>query len=241
MDLPADVHTLSGAYAAGAVDDLDRALFERHLDACPGCRDEVRGLRETLVRLAGPAAVVPADVVRRTVMGQIRTTVQVRPRAVAADVPVARDAVRRPRARAPWLVAAACAVLAVGGGSFARAQHHAAEGERRLSAVVTDPEARRVSGRASGGGTVALVLANGRAAVLTADLPGLPVGRTYQLWRVRPGEISPEGLGPAEAAAAGSWSRLVDGVAAGDVVAISVEPVGGSPQPSTTPIVALRA
>ena len=41
-----DVHALSGAYAVDALDDLERAAFERHLAECPECRAEVDSLRE---------------------------------------------------------------------------------------------------------------------------------------------------------------------------------------------------
>ena len=71
------------------------------------------------------------------------------------------------------------------------------------------------------------------------QLPPLPSGRAYQLWIVRPGAITSAGLGPAGADAAGRWTRFLDGVRPGDTVAVSVEPLGGSPQPTTTPIVAL--
>jgi anti-sigma factor RsiW len=36
-----DIHALSGAYAVDAVDDIERASFERHLASCPTCRAEV--------------------------------------------------------------------------------------------------------------------------------------------------------------------------------------------------------
>ena len=42
-----DVHALSGAYAVDALDDIERAAFERHLAACAECRAEVASLRET--------------------------------------------------------------------------------------------------------------------------------------------------------------------------------------------------
>ena len=33
-----DIHALSGAYAVDALDDIERAQFERHLAECPACR-----------------------------------------------------------------------------------------------------------------------------------------------------------------------------------------------------------
>ena len=36
-----DIHALSGAYAVDALDDVERARFERHLANCEACRAEV--------------------------------------------------------------------------------------------------------------------------------------------------------------------------------------------------------
>ena len=55
-----DLHKLTGAYAVDALDDLERARFEQHLDECDDCRFEVAELRET----AGPAVVGVSRAVR---------------------------------------------------------------------------------------------------------------------------------------------------------------------------------
>ena len=44
--MTSDIHALSGAYAIDALDDIERAQFERHLAECAECRDEVDSLRE---------------------------------------------------------------------------------------------------------------------------------------------------------------------------------------------------
>ena len=71
-----DIHKLSGAYALDAVDDLERAAFERHLAECEDCRTEVAGLRETAALLAETAAVTPPPSLRDSVLSGIS---QVRP------------------------------------------------------------------------------------------------------------------------------------------------------------------
>ena len=57
--MSADLHTLTGAYAAHALSDTERLAFERHLDACPACAQEVRELTETAARLGGAVAAPP--------------------------------------------------------------------------------------------------------------------------------------------------------------------------------------
>jgi anti-sigma-K factor RskA len=245
---PADVHTLTGAYAADALDDVERAAFERHLDACPDCTEEVRGLRETVGRLADGVAVVPPQRVRAAVLDRVAVTPQVRPPVPPAR-PGAAGAPVRPR-RAPWLAAAAVlGAVSVGSGTVAWTQSQQAQEAQqfasRVAAVVADPRAQRATGTLVGGGDVTVVVANRRAVVVTAAMPALPEDRLYQLWIVRGPASSPRitsaGLGPQAADAGGSWARLVDEVRPGDTVALSVEPLGGSAQPTTTPVVTVRA
>jgi anti-sigma-K factor RskA len=46
---------LLGPYVLGALEPGEERQVERHLEACAGCREEERGLRETHERLAGAA------------------------------------------------------------------------------------------------------------------------------------------------------------------------------------------
>ena len=238
----ADGHTMVGAYALDALDDAERAAFEQHLADCEECRDEVTGLRATVLRLADAAAVPPPPRVRDQVLAQVRVTPQARD--VVARRP-RRERTAVPRSQGWFAAAAVLALVSVGTGGVAWTQHQAAESARaeaaRLNDIVTDPGASIVRQRVPAGGTATLVVAGSRAVVVGADLPALPDGRTYQLWIVRPGAITSAGLGPGGDEATGRWSRAVDGVRRGDVVAVSVEPDGGSSQPTTTPLVTLQA
>jgi anti-sigma-K factor RskA len=239
---PADVHTLIGPYALDAVDETDREAFEGHLAQCESCREEVAGLRSAVVRLGEAAAVAPSPGLRNRVLAEVLVTPQVRD-ALSARPHREESAGARPRV---WLVAAAVlAVLAVGAGALAWTQYRAADAARteaaRINGVVTDPGARLVQQKLPGGGTATMVVADDRAVLAGAGLPALPSDHTYQLWRIRGPRITSAGLGPAGSEGAGQWSRLVGDVQPGDVVAVSVEPAGGSAQPTTTPLVTLRA
>jgi anti-sigma-K factor RskA len=70
--------------------------------------------------------------------------------------------------------------------------------------------------------------------VVADSLPGPPEGRTYELWQVRDGAATSAGLFvPSD----GVVRTGVDAeLAAGDTVAVTIEPEGGSDEP-TTPIV----
>lgn len=238
----AEVHTLIGAYALDALDDDERAAFEAHLAECEPCREEVSGLRRTALRLADAVALPPSPRVRERVLADVRVTPQARD--VVALAP-RREAAGSGGSRL-WLAAAAVlAFVAAGTGGLAWTQYRAAETARtqaaQISQVVSDPGARLTQQRVAGGGTATLVVAGSRAVLAGADLPALASDETYQLWIVRPGGITSAGLAPEGSSDGGRWSRFVEGVRSGDVVAVSVEPAGGSEQPTTTPLVTLKA
>lgn len=242
MERP-DTHTLIAAYALDAVDADEREAFEQHLASCEECREDVDGLRRTVLRLADSAAVPPPERLRDRVLAEVRVTPPVRD-AVGA-VPRRHDGAPAARSRI-WLAAAAVlAVVALGSGALAWTQYRAADAARaeaaRIATVVTDPGARLVQQRLEHGGTATMVVAGTRAVLAGTGLPTLAPGRTYQLWVIRGTRITSAGLGPAGSEGAGPWSRLVDGVQPGDVLAVSVEPTGGSPQPTSPPLVTLRA
>ena len=104
-----DAHALSGAYAVDALDDLERAKFERHLSECQDCQAEVASLREAAGQLADTTAVAPPPSLRDSVLAGI-TTVRPLPPLVPETEP------RRAGRRFRVLVAAAAAVVAIGGG-----------------------------------------------------------------------------------------------------------------------------
>ena len=69
----ADIHALSGAYAVDALDDVERAEFERHLQQCPECQDEVASLRAAAVELTHASALTPPPALRDSVLRQVST------------------------------------------------------------------------------------------------------------------------------------------------------------------------
>lgn len=232
----ADVHTLAGAYALDALSTEDRATFERHLAVCPDCQDEIASLTETASRLAAATALTPPPRLRDDVLTQIRRTPQMPPQASPN------------RSAAPrWLWAAAAgiaAALALGAVAFGWTQARQAEAARqalaRVVAVTSDPTARRDTATVSGGGSVTLVVAGQRAVLLARNLPALPDGRGYQLWLLTPGTTPVSaGIGAVATAASHPWQRYLSTLRAGQQVAITVEPAGGSQQPSTAPLVVL--
>ena len=137
----------------------------------------------------------------------------------------------------PFLVAAALA-LVVGIGA-AVTQPWAADEAPRLTAaeqVLQAPDAEQVflDLGAAGRATVVRSKAEDRAVITTEDMVPAPDGKDYELWFMSPDEeFTSAGLMPDSA----DQTVVLDGSAAtAAAVGITVEPDGGSDQPTTKPI-----
>lgn len=235
-----DVHKLTGAYAMDALDELERARFEQHLAQCDDCRAEVAELRETAALLSESVAVPPPASLRESVLSGIS---QVRPLAPEVTPPPAPAPVRPEqqvgrRGWAPFLVAAALALF-VGLGAMIVAPWADDDEVPRLTAaeqVLQAPDAEEVfldlgeAGRA----TVVRSKSQDKAVITTEDMVVAPEGKDYELWFMSPEEeFVAAGLMPDAA----DQTVVLDGSAAEAIaVGITVEPDGGSEQPTSEPI-----
>ena len=221
-----DVHALSGAYAVDALDDLERAAFERHLAECAECRAEVASLRETAALLASAEATEPPAGLRARVLADIST---VRP--LPPEVPVAQP---RRRRTARLLVAAAAAVVLIGAGAVVWQQPWEGSPSVTESVLAADDAQSTTLELGEASATVTHSDSVGRAVITTDDMPPPPKGKVYQLWLQQPddGMVS-AGLMPVDP----DQTVLLDGDAAtATAVGITVEPAGGSPEPTSEPI-----
>ena len=238
-------HTLAGAYALDAIDGPDRARFERHLARCPACTAELRELREATARLADAAAAdPPADLIEHVVAAAARTR-QLPP--AAARPPARRPGPGRLRRAAPrWVAAGLAAAVLVGAAAvgLAAADHHLSsvrQGDHAIAVVLNAPDAVLLTARVTAGGKATVVMSRrDRALVFTTDgLPPLRAGRCYQLWLMGSAGDRPVGVLPAPDH--GMTSPVIaTGLAAGDWVALTVEPVGRPPGSATAPILMLN-
>ena len=104
---------------------------------------------------------------------------------------------------------------------------------QQIAAVLTAQDAVMMNGAVTGGGTAAIVMSRSRdALVFTAEgLRALPSSRGYELWLIGPSGDRPVGMLPA-----GSHGMtgpvIAAGLRAGDHLALTAEPAGGTAQPT---------
>jgi hypothetical protein len=247
-----ELHLLTGAYAADAVTGAELAEFEKHLESCATCAEEVRGLRETAARLGMVTAIEPPPWMRDQVLAAASRTRQLPPSHRKLDAlgpprhatPLRRHRVlSRPVAVATMsAMAAAVVVLAVFQVNTRDQLQRAQTGDRGIAAVLTAPDALIKKGSPSVGGTVTAVISkhDGEAVVTTAGMPDPGGGKVYQLWVISAAGARSAGLMSSSSTSPTS-PVLADDVKPGDWLGITVEPAGGSSRPTTTPIVLLSA
>jgi anti-sigma-K factor RskA len=233
---------LAAAWALDALDEDERVRFEARLRTDPEERREADALRETASRLARP--VEPSARLRADVLAAVARTPQesvpdAPRRAGVVDLQVRRE--RRRPSRWSVLVAAAGIVVAAGGVGYGvsagRDEPAAVTAEQAARQQVADlmaaPGASVQTVAATDGGTATLVVAGDRLGVLTSNLPEVSAGEGYQLWLATGDRVDSAGMLDLTG---GTGAGVMD-LGTADGFGISVEPAGGSEQPTTTPVV----
>jgi anti-sigma-K factor RskA len=261
-----DLHSLAAPYALDALDPGERRRFEKHLRDCDRCAAEVRDLSEDALRLAWSTAAPAPAVLRERVLAAVRTTPQEQAPAPAreragAGGPAGRapqlpphvwgtqpppGRTRTPRARplfVPLATATAAAALVVASLFAVQADRTRdrldAERDRarEIAHVLAAPDARAATGRDAQGRSIGVIASvSERRAVVTLSGYGTPPGgRVHQLWLMRP-HAQPRSLG----LFAGDTPLVAKGLEkSATSLAVTVEPDGGSAQPTSQPVVQL--
>ncbi|MEW1613267.1 MULTISPECIES: anti-sigma factor [unclassified Streptomyces] len=239
----AELHTLTGAYALHALPEDERREFERHLGDCEACTQEVRELSATAARLGLAVAETPPRELRERVLREITT---VRQEAPSHGRPVRTGGGGRTGRWSAFALAACLAAAAALGGvavwqnQEARdARQEANQAQRQneqLAQVLSAPDAKTSSREWKSGarGTVVVSERENRAVLLASGLERPPSGKVYQLWFNDEGTMRSAGLMDPSAS---DDAVLLDGpVDRATGMGITVEPAGGSAQPTSSPV-----
>lgn len=254
VDHVAELHTLAGPYALGALTAVERAAFEQHLAGCEACTAEVAELTTAASRLADVTAHEPPTSLRDAVLAGITATPQVSaspPRHAQPEPEGVAESPAAPLAHRPtteralqnwrsWALAASvAAVLGVGVTwavqeqrlGEAREQVAAMESEQqRVEAVLAAGDAVSRTVEATGGGRVTVVVSPSLddGVVLLAEMPD-PGDENYQLWAITGAE--PASAGVLDVGAT-SGTAFLDDIGDADTLGVTLEPAGGSPLPT---------
>jgi anti-sigma-K factor RskA len=208
----ADEHALLGPYLLDALDEIDRARFERHLDSCESCADEVTSMRGTVAALGSPLADEPPAQLRERVLTAAANTRQEAP---AVEV--------RPGRRRRWVAALAGAVAAVAlvaGGVWWQQRD-----DDHLTAqqvLASDVEVHRMETE-MGMVKVGMSHESGMIAVDGSAL-ATPAPMVYRLWFYTPD-------GPVSAGLLDDQGSAVVPMRKGSLV-LTMEPAGGGDRPA---------
>ncbi|MES1260311.1 MAG: anti-sigma factor [Acidobacteriota bacterium] len=220
-----------GAYALGIAENPELSELASHLErSCPVCVPGVRSALATVAAMSGGVkSVAPPK--------------RLRARVVAMVAPAPKRF--RTAVWLPWAVSAALAIVLLS--VVLPARLHRPEtpsaGSARLNeilSVLNDPATRDVAfGDPAARGRF-FVNPDKGVVFIAAHLPLLDAGRTFEMWVIPPdGQPVPAGVFQAlsDSTAVHVRPGPVGNAAA---LAISIEPAGGSPQPTTTPIIVTK-
>ena len=248
------VRELLALAALDALSPEERHALDAHLTTCDECRRELAALRDGVASIAGslPAramapereAAMRARLMARAIEDRTRVT-PIRPRSSST----------RWLAAAAFLIAAGAIAYGVGqrGAVTQLASHVAAlrdsaiTMQRRLADqqseldALTGPGVRVIDASASSARQPYARMfwdqPSNRWTFVAYNLPSAAPGHTYQLWlvtrdqkKVNAGTFEPQPNGSAIVRA--TYTLAPDSLAA---IAVTNEPMGGSPQPTTTP------
>ncbi|MEU2040810.1 anti-sigma factor [Nocardia niwae] len=229
----ADLIDLAYPCALDAVADIERRHIDARLAAAdPDVRqafsDTVWQVRDVMGRLAVLDEFAPPPELERRIL------------AALPDEPPARSIRRISTWRRPtrWAVPIAAAACLLFGGSVLTAQlisnpsDPAAADQEHMH-----PEARTVNGSFAGGGLLVVDASPelGRAVVVFDRVAPPPLGQVYQVWLVG-ADGQPRSAGVLSDLPS-TVRPFVTGFRSGEVLAVSVEPDGGSDAPSGDPLV----
>jgi anti-sigma-K factor RskA len=239
-----EIHTLAGAFALDALTEFERAAFARHVAECAACDLEVAELRETASRLGALAWEAPPARMRDAVFNEVARTRQV-PVGRATVEP--REVVAVQRWRRWTATAVAAGVVALGGiatvwvvqeqrvGDVRQQAEQLRREQARIAAVLGASDVRVRTDTATGGGTVIVALSPSLddGVVMLDGLPEPPAGQAYQLWNITNGTARSAGVMPAGQS---GGTALLDSVSGTQTLGVTLEPAGGSDQPSMQPL-----
>lgn len=255
-----DPRDLAAGYALGILTPEELERYEEFLAAHPRAAQQREDFAETVAALGFDAPeVTPPPAMKADLMALIARTPQQAPEAtqqaeVVPQAPAEPERIPGPAesaARRRWFsrpvgylsVAAAAAAIIVGGVTIPNLlgpSQYQQQQQTALEQIRQAPDAQQATDTLASGeeATVIWSASLAKSVLLVDGLAELPSDKTYELWYI--GGSGPVPAGTFDSAGSGTTVRALDGtMAAGAVVAITVEPASGSDSPTSDPILAI--
>jgi hypothetical protein len=219
-----------GAYLLGALTDLERQAFERHMAGCAECRDELERLRPAAHALPRSVEQVePPPGLKSALMEVVEREARERPGAPARPRP---RRLRLPSLAGlrPALVAGALALGLAAGFGVARLAD-GDEDTRTVVAAVDESRLPAASGRlqVQGDGEDGAILR-------VHGMPSPGAGRVYQAWVQRDGTVVPQPTFEVGDDGGGAVA-VPDDLSEAQAVLVTRERRGGARAPSEPPLI----
>ncbi|HET6770152.1 MAG TPA: anti-sigma factor [Actinomycetota bacterium] len=227
-DIHHQIESLIAAYAMGAVPEREVPAIRAHILSCEACFAEAESYTDALAVLSSSVAPIPlstgfADRVLVTARGGPPPQ---------ADETTGAGRLWRPLVRG-IAVLGLIALLATTA-ALLRSTGRQQAFERVLASLVRDPNALALHGP---GGAEGMIASTNEGLVLVAlDLGEAPRGRDYQLWLIKDGVPTPSVTFDVTDSIVVVESPENLDIYEG--AAVTVEPNGGSRQPTTEPVLA---
>ncbi len=252
-----EVSELTGLYVLDALEADERAVVADHLATCTSsAHGEFAELGAVVPALASaaPPAGAPAALKRRVLesyRSEMATTATATEASLDRNVEPTPPKAKARDSRWPtptsWLPAIATLLLLVVVGVWgfgqaleaSQARDRAAALSRAIAAMSAPGSEIAVlqgSGSATGASGFAAFPADGGAHVVLVGLPQAPTGQAYQAWYIADGTPTSAGL---MSVSPDGYVIMSDPepLPGAEVFAVTLEPAGGSAQPTTQPIV----
>jgi hypothetical protein len=218
------------SYALGIAEEPERSEIAEHLGRnCPECVPAMQKALETVVKMSGAVRIQePPARLRSRVIALVSP--QMQPRSWAAIF-------------TPWAIASALAIVLIYVGVIYRPRLAKTTTLEQALSILSDPALQDASfGPPAVRGRV-FVSPNRGIIFIGAGLPHLDPRNTFELWVIpKSGNPIPAGTFRGASQNGGSAAIYVQPAPAPNAaaVAVTVEPLGGSPQPTTTPFIVAK-
>jgi anti-sigma-K factor RskA len=228
---------LKDAYVLGALPEQERRELEEYLAAHPERQAEIDKLDKVASLIAlSPPEQEPSPELRRSIMAVV-------------------EAQRPPARTRSWLAGVkellsvrnlalgAAALLVIGLFSWNMLlQGQVKDLQGQVASLQDSQQSRMVAlagtGAAQRAEAEVILLKDHKAVLMAEDMPRVPENKTYQIWVIEDDVPQPSGLFEADGdTVAAVVEKPLD---EDDVIAITIEPNGGSQQPTTDPMLTAK-